>query len=272
MDTLIHAGDAETRSAAVGYCIYCGATEYRPGTEEPLHDEHVVPEGLGGTLVLAEASCRQCEQMINPFEQKVIRVNFQMARLRLGVHRKRRARNADADALMVTIQNEDGSESSARMPPDLAPSLFFLPNFGPPASLIGFGAGILTGYYLHSFDRVSDMLLRLGSPKGFASPTLDAWAFGRFLAKVAHGYAHYAAFARGPFGPTLQPLIRGEGTFPDVLAPVGGTGVPPKRADALHELSLSVQDWGRGPVIVAHVRLFASLDTPRYAIVVGTNA
>src|SRR4051812_27988675 len=43
-----------------GHCIYCGATEYAPGATRPLGEEHIISEGIGGTIIFPEASCREC--------------------------------------------------------------------------------------------------------------------------------------------------------------------------------------------------------------------
>jgi hypothetical protein len=40
----------------VGFCIYCGA-------QDKLGEEHVIPFGLGGNLILPAASCRQCSDI-----------------------------------------------------------------------------------------------------------------------------------------------------------------------------------------------------------------
>ncbi len=44
-----------TRTDPIGRCIYCGG---RKG----LLDEHIIPYGLGGNLVLPEASCKDLRQ------------------------------------------------------------------------------------------------------------------------------------------------------------------------------------------------------------------
>src|SRR5258705_11293662 len=45
----------------VGHCIYCGATKYTQQADRPLGQEHIIAEGMGGTLILPEASCKECE-------------------------------------------------------------------------------------------------------------------------------------------------------------------------------------------------------------------
>jgi hypothetical protein len=61
-------GDPEHRHRASGRCIYC-----RKAFPDPeLSEEHVVPAGLGGALVLEHASCTECQRMIEPIETHVI--------------------------------------------------------------------------------------------------------------------------------------------------------------------------------------------------------
>lgn len=48
----------------VGKCIYCG----RPGGEVTLNIEHIIPESLGGTLQLPQASCPDCQKFTSAFE------------------------------------------------------------------------------------------------------------------------------------------------------------------------------------------------------------
>ncbi|WP_217539485.1 HNH endonuclease, partial [Stenotrophomonas sp. GbtcB23] len=52
------------RLAPVGASIYCGATDGR------LTEEHIIPKGLGGTLVLPQASCDDCAAITSLFEMR----------------------------------------------------------------------------------------------------------------------------------------------------------------------------------------------------------
>jgi hypothetical protein len=39
-------------------CIYCGAQDCKLG------DEHIIPQALGGNMILPAAACRECERMV----------------------------------------------------------------------------------------------------------------------------------------------------------------------------------------------------------------
>ena len=41
-------------------CIYCSAEVYS-STRAKMGEEHLIPEGIGGTLILGSASCQACE-------------------------------------------------------------------------------------------------------------------------------------------------------------------------------------------------------------------
>jgi hypothetical protein len=50
----------------VGRCIYCLAMA------SDLGDEHIIPQALGGNIILRSASCRHCEKIIGGgFEQRL---------------------------------------------------------------------------------------------------------------------------------------------------------------------------------------------------------
>ena len=70
----------------IGRCIYCRALESVPGSGERLHEEHILAEGLGGTLILREASCVECENKIKQSEGKILRTSLFAPRARLIRH------------------------------------------------------------------------------------------------------------------------------------------------------------------------------------------
>jgi len=68
----------------VGRCIYC--------PNDPISDEHVVPDGLGGNKILKAASCKTCQDEINhSIENPCMQFMFRDIRYRrnLGTRRKR---------------------------------------------------------------------------------------------------------------------------------------------------------------------------------------
>jgi hypothetical protein len=115
-------------------CIYCDATSYRLKSDRKLGDEHVIAEGLGGNLVLQEASCEACETAIMGFEPAVLRTILYAPRVHLGIRRKRRKRGEEAIKVRGSL---DGDEVEIDLPIKNVPVLLFLLRLGLPGILIG---------------------------------------------------------------------------------------------------------------------------------------
>ena len=109
----------------VGTCIYCGATEYTPGSSEPLAEEHIVPEGLGARLVLPAASCRSCEAKTSNFERANLRHLFWVPRQKLNLRGKKRKRELRPHSLPII--KPDGSEMQITLALEDHPALLVLP-------------------------------------------------------------------------------------------------------------------------------------------------
>ena len=153
-----------------GKCIYCGASEFIPGTGRPLGEEHFVPEGLGSRLVLLEASCERCAKKSGAIEQMVLRRSLLTPRDRLGIRRKKRSRSAIS--YPVHISGPDQKDIISHTSLDEHPSVLFLPYFNPP----------FHGAFLQTLTT-----LRKPTYPEFASPPIDTAAFCQLLAKIAHG-------------------------------------------------------------------------------------
>ena len=73
--------------APVGRCIYCGAGEC------DLGDEHIIPQALGGNMILPAACCRDCERIVGAqLEGRILHKTkgpFAALRLRLDFKSKR---------------------------------------------------------------------------------------------------------------------------------------------------------------------------------------
>jgi hypothetical protein len=102
---------------SVGHCIYC------PATAGPIHDEHIVPEGLGGDHILQNASCVACEKITTGIEQFCLREMIGPCRYPMGFGNKRhKSRKAD---FPLGVTDKDGVESERRIPAEDYPPLMF---------------------------------------------------------------------------------------------------------------------------------------------------
>lgn len=76
--------------APIGSCIYCGSLKWSAEQPRKLGDEHIVPEGLGGRLLLPEASCKKCEEITSKIELEWLRSGFHTARVQKGLEKKKK--------------------------------------------------------------------------------------------------------------------------------------------------------------------------------------
>ena len=72
------------RFEPVGICIYCGKKNAKLG------DEHIIPYGLGGQLILQAASCKACETITAKFEGVVQRTIYGDFRMRHNLPSRRK--------------------------------------------------------------------------------------------------------------------------------------------------------------------------------------
>ena len=164
----------------VGRCIYCGAVGV------PLTDEHIIPDGIGGHLVLPQASCGTCQDKIRPIEALVINSNFGLIRWASGLKsKKRRGKNQKRPTTYRTRTQENAEVEKpihARMP---ATMLTFCFDDG--------SATLLTGRDPKDSKLVPSMTLsrlRRHDPDWITIPgPVRVDYFLRFLAKIAHAYA-----------------------------------------------------------------------------------
>src|SRR5271169_3644705 len=84
-DSSFSFGLMPTRFSPAGACIYCGAAMYHPTSSRPLADEHIIPFGRNGDLILPESTCQACERMTGQFEAVVLRGSLLGCRSLLGL-------------------------------------------------------------------------------------------------------------------------------------------------------------------------------------------
>jgi hypothetical protein len=246
-------------------CIYCRSTVYREADGRRLGDEHVIPESLGGTLVLEQAACQDCERRINTFEQAILKTVLYAPRVHLGIRRKRRKRGEESIKLNARI---GGKDVDVVLPIKTVPVLLFLITFGSPGLLIGAPA---------AFPNVNGAwALNLGGgapvPKGYesiASPILDTFKFCQFLAKIAHSFA--VATLGDTFVPALLDVIREDAAAPrfDLIGCSSPMEAP---SNNLHEIGIKWQASAGTDYAIVRIRLFASLGAPTYLVIAGKRA
>src|SRR5689334_22057896 len=94
---LRNAHESEIKFGPVGKCIYCG------DDKSPLSDEHIIPDGLGGNLILVKASCFSCAKITGNVEQQVLQRTFGAVRAELGIRSPKsiKAKRAAVDKVLI---------------------------------------------------------------------------------------------------------------------------------------------------------------------------
>lgn len=177
--------------ASVDICIYCGATE-------GLSDEHIIPLGLGGRLVLPRASCGKCAALTSAFEGTVLRTMFGPLRMFYDMPRRRKSKRPAT--LPLKVKQRAGDDwTHLEVEREQYPFLVLIPylstptfpagrrsDTGPGASRFWIrGASIGEGFKPHLQDLCDKLSVRA------VMPTAEARVpeFCLMLAKIAHAYA-----------------------------------------------------------------------------------
>jgi hypothetical protein len=132
-------------------CLYCSAMEYKPGSGRRLSDEHIVPEGLGGTLILPEASCADCAKITGNIEGSILRTLLWAPRRQLGVRSKKRKRAANRGFPITTVVG--GKDVVFELPIEDHPSILLLLGLKTPRMLSfrAVGEPDVAGIWTHTF-------------------------------------------------------------------------------------------------------------------------
>jgi hypothetical protein len=168
-------------------CIYCGAKVYS-STRAALGEEHIIPEGIGGTLILLNASCNECEKRINVSESKMINTMFAAPRMHSGVS-TRRPRQKEKQRLIV-----DGVEKEIFLPMREHPVMLTMAKLMAPRILCVRSApeSGIGGLWTKAFNFDPAALSAAERLHG-VSDTFDALRFAHVLAK---GHLEQCRFRR----------------------------------------------------------------------------
>ena len=258
--------------APVGRCIYCGATEWSAQRPRKLGDEHIIPEGLGGGLVLPEASCKACETITSAVELEWLRGAYYTARVQKGLAKKKKRPPRFLPLQVI----RDGKATWESIPLEKYPALIVTLLFDAPEILSDcapvektLSGGAAAGN-LATFGQFLRPYLDQGAVT-FVPPRSGATSvhLGRMLAKIAHSYA-VAELGINGFTPLLLDIIMGADTryLPHYI---GGTRDLPPVSDKVYEINLTTVASGKGvPYFVVKIRLLSDVSgMPEYWVVVG---
>jgi hypothetical protein len=268
----------------VGKCIYCGATTYRDDLPGPPHAEHIIPEGLGGDLLLPEASCQQCEAATSTFEGMCLRRQFGPLRIYMGLPSKRMKDRPTTLPVVANFTNEPNRmievpiEEHPRM---IAVYFMDVPALFGPASdgyrkiritLLPDSDGATADTFAANKAALDTKCAAIAAKHGACGiQTIFATVVNELqlmLAKIAHSFA-VAELGSESFFPFLPDLIRSKSTS-NIRMFVGFASEGEGRSQTeLHRLSLHVRNRGRLFLLVCIVSLFRNIDLIQYQVVVG---
>ncbi len=280
IDEHIMKDDPQLRFLEAEKCIYCGSTTYKDN-EGSLTDEHVVPKGLGGNIVIGTASCYNCQTIINHYEGRLLRVMLWNVRIKLKLRNNKRNPQKAISVISAII---DGKLTETELSEEINPSFLVLPHFEVPRiissspSTFGF-----RGLYINSFANLAN--LEDQEFANFRTPTVDSQAFCQMLAKIAHGYAiskygvewseDNTTCKIGKFYASLNKMILSRldrsddrQDFYNLVGQVPGNYLA---SNALHQIGSNSIRCSNGIYLVVYIRPFAYLESPIYQVVVGTT-
>lgn len=249
------------RLAPVGRCIYCGVTQ------EPLHEEHIVPLGLGGCRILPHASCVAHERITGRLEGYCLQATF--GDIRVSADFPTRNKNRRAEKIEVPVSYEDGTKGTISISPDEYPEMLSFPRFPPAMALRGLeddptasvqGGGWWTWY---NENKLKEFAVK-HSVQRVLGPPIDPTKFARMIAKIAHCHAVGVLGVDG-FTPLAVDFILAGNSNMNYL--VGGQSPEPPPDDSFYKVDLYKHlEYG---MVGVQVRLFADIGAPRYNVLVG---
>lgn len=252
---------------SVESCIYCGSLE-------GLTDEHVIPLGLGGKIILPNSSCPQCSAITSVFELICLRNMYGPLRQLYSLPSRRKKQQPKTIPLKVKFTPTDEWQyipvEQSEYPFLITFPYFKMPNLisntvpsdrkGAKTDRIWIrGASAYENFKGH-LQRITEQL-KVHSIMPESTARMEE--FCQLLAKISHSYA-VAVLGCNNIKYLLNDIILNKelSKCPDVI---GSLEKDEKPSEELHEISLNIVD----KFVVVRIRLLAKLGTPTYFVVAG---
>lgn len=250
----------------VGLCIYCGS-------KKKLTDEHVIPLGLNGNIILPDASCLDCNKITSNFEGSVLKGDLKSLRAALSF-KTRRPRDMPKTVPLWVTQN--GRESVLQVPPAESLAVLPFPIFELPGFCVGRepkpGITICSFVNVHFGANPQQLLARYGAEKVGVVLRVDSLAFARMVAKIAYctvvGELGYGALDQNYVLPAIV------GSSDDLGTWVGAAEGPtqPMPQEIQHSVTYSIYEKANQRILGVGVKLFSNTAAPAYLVVLGRPA
>lgn len=263
----------QTKFAAVGECIYCR----RKPPEVSLTDEHIIADGLGGDLILPDASCHDCARVTGRFEQDILRHLLRQPRGALGVRSRKKRQKQTSITVNFADEGEPPEYREIPFEPGMPAFLMALVADNPPGILRGAPKNEewLGRIQVSTQADFTERQINTGGPTSFRYGfRFHAGLFGQLIAKTCHAFA-VAHLGVNGFKPFLTDYIRAHDPPFDSYHLASLTTGPYN--DYLHEISLR-QKFISSSTIIGIVsqefylvgwRMFGQLSGPLMMAVVG---
>jgi hypothetical protein len=248
----------------VGRCIYCFATDC------DLGDEHIIPQALGGNIVLRDACCPTCERIIGAGLEGILmhKTKGIFAAMRLRMDYKSKRPKDRPLSLPYTIISKDGVRKIVDVPAKMVPRHWTTyTTLTSPGVIIGrlpdaeANINVFEQYLENDFAKIASQ----GESVQFQT-AIRARDFARFIAKIAHAIT-VAAYGLDAFEAWLPNFILNKDSCAFHYYVSGHEN---KSVDTKGDHSVSLGTWeSDGLRIAATVRLFCRYATPSYMVAVG---
>lgn len=250
----------------VGTCIYCGESD----AAARLSDEHIIPYGAGGRLILPAASCADCARITSGFELKVLRQMWGFPRVQIGIP-SRRPKGQPTHGPIV----DENDVTVAKIPIADLPALLLQFLYPYPSALLGIAPLKEIGGRISMAPLRPDAsakMSRLAVQRKRArlnAGGFDSDSFARMLAKIGHAYA-VAELGLGSFNPTLAQMILTKDP-PIIHHYVGSGDIDAPHVDRLHEIEHHFEKVGTTEYVVVRMRFFARHSDRWHYVVAGVR-
>jgi hypothetical protein len=255
------AAEPVQRLAAVEKCIYCGSTDQ-------LSDEHIMPQSMGGRVILPKASCEVCRRKTEKFERVVARTMYWPLRLKIGIKGKRHHKRPTH--WLAEIDDVEGEKVERRaLPVQEIPTAYIVAEMPPAGMFTGEppsdGSPAMQIHMKGNKAELARMAESLGVGRWELTQNFHWGAFSLMLAKIAHAWAA-AQVGVDTFEHLLAPLIRGEAHYYRWL--IGGRGPTSEVLTPPNDLALCVHIIDGKPMLLVHMTFFGHR-FPIYTVIVG---
>jgi hypothetical protein len=252
----------------IGSCIYCGTNAGQ------MTDEHVIPFGLGGGLILPKSSCKTCAKETARMEQIIQRMFLGPFRIRLGLPTRRPKERPQQLEIQIL---RDGKIIRENVTASEFPLIYHTVKLPPPRILSGLPPTNKLDLEVVAIMNADANKYMGKAGDGFTIGTFDPFVFYRFLAKIAHSFAigrlgmgHFKSFflpdiVLGKADVPLNSLFQLIGGGPNLTASTQGEPI----LGTLHSLCTRGEHPPTFRYVVATLHLFSFLNAPTYDVVVG---